>query len=185
MSQPICPQCVMYRADTTAPDPAVGRALASVLDAARSGRLRAPETLGLSRASFETMLSRHLPALEIQVDQADGCAPILEDEFADLVALLLVHRSHDGPETEWLAHALACGCMGRDHLYQDMGLPDRQALSDLLRRHFTALYEKNVGNMKWKKFFYKQLCDRAEVHACRAPSCQVCADYRNCFGPEE
>jgi len=75
--------------------------------------------------------------------------------------------------------------LGGNHLYQDMGLPDRQALSALLERHFTALYLKNVGNMKWKKFFYKQLCDRAEVKLCPAPSCQVCNDYRNCFGPEE
>jgi nitrogen fixation protein NifQ len=39
--------------------------------------------------------------------------------------------------------------------------------------------------MKWKKFFYKQLCDRAEVKMCPAPSCQVCNDYQNCFGSEE
>ena len=45
--------------------------------------------------------------------------------------------------------------------------------------------KKNTGNMKWKKFFYKQLCDRAEVNLCKAPSCQVGADYRSCFGPEE
>ena len=66
-----------------------------------------------------------------------------------------------------------------------MGLTGRQALSDLLQQNFTALHDKNVGNMKWKKFFYKQLCERAEVNLCKAPSCQVCADYRSCFGPEE
>lgn len=124
--------------------------------------------------------ARVLPDLAIQVDQADGCDPILADEFADLVALLLGHRSHDGPEAEWLAHAIASGCLGNGHLYHDMGLPNRQALSDLLREHFTTLFERNVGNMKWKKFFYKQLCDQAEVRACR-----VCADYLACFGPEE
>ena len=101
------------------------------------------------------------------------------------MALLLEHRSDAAEHTEWLAHAIASGCMGGNHLYQDMGLPDRQALSTLLERHFTALYLKNVGNMKWKKFFYKQLCDRAEVKMCPAPSCQVCNDYHNCFGSEE
>ncbi|HEX9173204.1 MAG TPA: nitrogen fixation protein NifQ, partial [Telluria sp.] len=88
-------------------------------------------------------------------------------------------------QTEWLAYAIASGCMGGNHLYEDMGLPNRQALSDLLNRHFTALFVKNAGNMKWKKFFYKQLCDRARVSTCKAPSCQACADLDACFGPED
>jgi nitrogen fixation protein NifQ len=66
-----------------------------------------------------------------------------------------------------------------------MGLPSRDVLSQLLRRYFTTLHDKNTGNMKWKKFFYKQLCDQAEVNLCRAPSCQVCSDYAACFGPED
>ena len=80
---------------------------------------------------------------------------------------------------------LATACLGDNHLWQDMGLSHRDALSDLLRRHFTALYDKNTGNMKWKKFFYKHLCERAEVNLCRAPSCQVCIDYAKCFGSED
>jgi hypothetical protein len=59
------------------------------------------------------------------------------------------------------------------------------ARSILLRQNFTTLYDKNNGNMKWKKFFYKQLCDRAEMNLCKAPSGQVCSDYRQCFGPED
>lgn len=190
MSRDFCLPGVMYFADISipadSPNQEVKRALGGVLAAAQAGRLRAPgPKLGLSHSSFEHMLAHLLPDLEIHVDEADGCDPILADEFSDLVALLLAHRSHDGPEVEWLAHAIACGCMGGDHLYQDMGLPDRQALSELLREHFTALFEKNIGNMKWKKFFYKQLCDQAEVRACRSPSCQVCGDFWNCFGPED
>ncbi|NTV11887.1 MAG: nitrogen fixation protein NifQ, partial [Zoogloea sp.] len=57
----------------------------------------------------------------------------------------------------------------------------RPALSALLGRHFPALAAKNVHNMRWKKFVYKQLCDRAEVHACRAPSCGQCGEYAACF----
>jgi nitrogen fixation protein NifQ len=103
----------------------------------------------------------------------------------DLIALFLAHRSSEREETTWLAYAIAAGCMGGNHLWQDMGLTDRQALSELLSRNFTTLHDKNSGNMKWKKFFYKQLCDRAEVNLCKAPSCQVCSDYRSCFGPED
>jgi len=33
-------------------------------------------------------------------------------------------------------------------------------------------------------FFYKMLCDRAEVRLCKAPSCGVCSDYSLCFASE-
>jgi nitrogen fixation protein NifQ len=162
----------------------VARALAGALDAAARGVIKAPSpTLGLGVERFHALLERHFPILgELSYE---GCQPLPDDEFDDLVQLFLAHRSHDGVETEWLAHAIASACMGGNHLYQDMGLANRQALSDLLNEHFTALFVKNVGNMKWKKFFYKQLCDRAEVQVCQAPSCQVCNDYWNCFGPED
>jgi nitrogen fixation protein NifQ len=65
-----------------------------------------------------------------------------------------------------------------------MGLPSRAVLSQLMRHYFTTLYYRNSANLKWKKFFYKQLCDRAEVRVCKAPSCGVCSDYAACFGPE-
>ncbi len=168
------------------PSDAVTRALAGALAHAAAGVIPAP-TLGLDGTRFQTLLARHFPALDGQICAAhcEGCRPLRSDEFADLVALLLAHRAHAGEEAEWLAHAIASACMGGNHLYHDMGLPNRQALSELLSRHFTRLFEKNVGNMKWKKFFYKQLCDQAEVRVCQAPSCQVCNDYQACFGPED
>jgi nitrogen fixation protein NifQ len=39
--------------------------------------------------------------------------------------------------------------------------------------------------MRWKKFFYLKLCERAEIRACRAPSCGVCKMQVECFGSEE
>lgn len=168
-----------------APDP-VGQALRSVRQSIRAGRLRADPRFWLSRESFASLRARYFADEGPEHgDEVASSAPPMAAEFLDLVRLLIEHRAHDGIEIEWLAHAIACGCMGKDHLYQDMGLPNRQALSDLLREHFTALFLKNTGNMKWKKFLYKQLCDRAEIQACSAPSCQACSDYWNCFGPEE
>jgi nitrogen fixation protein NifQ len=108
--------------------------------------------------------------------------PLPPEEFADLLALLLEHRRDDSDETKQLAYAMVTACSGSDHLWQDMNLPDREALSQLIRHHFTTLFYKNTGNMKWKKFFYKQLCDRAEVKLCKAPSCSACSDYAKCFG---
>jgi nitrogen fixation protein NifQ len=113
-----------------------------------------------------------------------GCAALRSDEYEDVLTLLLEYRCDDGDETTWLAGAVAAACMGDNHLWQDLGLYDRQELSDLLRTRFPALYAKNTGNMKWKKFFYKQLCERADIRACRAPSCAVCTDYAACFGEE-
>ena len=76
-------------------------------------------------------------------------------------------------------------CQGRDHLWQDMGLWSRDQLSSLMLRNFPTLAQQNTQNMKWKKFIYKQLCDAEGIYTCRAPSCEVCADYAACFGPED
>ncbi|MCK7499364.1 MAG: nitrogen fixation protein NifQ [Comamonadaceae bacterium] len=39
--------------------------------------------------------------------------------------------------------------------------------------------------MKWKKFLYKQLCEREEILVCKAPSCAVCCDHgESASGPK-
>lgn len=116
-------------------------------------------------------------------DEAARVARI--DEFDDIVCLLMDHAAHASADTVRLARVVAQACLGENHLWQDLALPHRQALSDLLRENFPALCEKNTGNMRWKKFFYRQLCERAEIRACRSPSCGVCSDYNSCFGDEE
>ena len=98
--------------------------------------------------------------------------------------LLLEHESQPGAESRWLACAVATASMAENHLWQDLGLPDRAALNALMLTRFTALKLKNAGDMKWKKFFYRQLCERAEVLICKSPTCGECADFAACFGPE-
>ena len=109
------------------------------------------------------------------------------DEFEDLLGLFLdaIDQAESNPALEALAKALARACLGCDHLWHDLGLPTRQVLSDLLHEHFPVLAAKNTGNMRWKKFFYLQLCERADIRACRAPSCDVCALQIECFGSED
>lgn len=107
------------------------------------------------------------------------------DEFDDLLALLLEHRSFENNETRWLAHAVATASMAENHLWEDMGLINRMHLSKLLAQYFTRLASRNTDDMKWKKFFYLELCKREGLSICRAPSCGVCKDYQHCFGPEE
>ena len=120
-----------------------------------------------------------------QCQGKENKAPARDEETGDLVKLLLDHRAGVHQATEWVAAILAAGCLGNDHLWQDLGLTNREDLSDIIKHHFPGLYLKNTGNMKWKKFFYKQLCDQAEVRLCQAPSCAVCHDYAQCFGPED
>jgi nitrogen fixation protein NifQ len=104
-------------------------------------------------------------------------------EREDLVRLLLMDKAGESPSEVWMAHVVAAGCMGSDHLWQDLGLADRSELNTLMRRNFPSLAARNVKDMRWKRFLYKQLCEAEGIFACRAPSCEVCTDYHVCFGP--
>ncbi|WP_319526252.1 nitrogen fixation protein NifQ [uncultured Desulfosarcina sp.] len=106
-------------------------------------------------------------------------------EVDDLKGLLLCHRSSGAAETTWFANMIAVGALGEDHLWQDLGLTGRKDVSYILKTYFTDLFNKNTGDMKWKKFFYKQLCDLEDIKVCKAPSCSVCDNYSDCFGPED
>jgi len=175
------------------PDDQLTQAFAGVIHSSRLNQcLETPAMLGLAEEHFTSLMESYFPrALQnagLRLSNGTGvpgCEAMRSEEFGDLLELLLEHRTHPDKESEWLAFAIATACMGNDHLYQDMGLPNRQILSSLLSEYFTGLFALNTGNMKWKKFFYKQLCNRSGVNACRAPSCQVCADYLKCFGPED
>ena len=110
-----------------------------------------------------------------------------DDEVQDLVSLLLDHADPGAgqpPEAARVAETLAVACLGDNHLWQDLNLASRTELSALMRHWFPSLVEKNLHDMKWKKFLYKQLCEREAIFICKAPSCAVCADHGVCFGPE-
>ena len=107
------------------------------------------------------------------------------DEYDDIIELLTDHRSDNSEETRRMIVFVAEACMGNNHLWQDMQLPNRTALSALMQQHFPTLAAKNTGDMKWKKFFYKQLCERADIFICKSPTCGVCVDYNKCFGAED
>ena len=57
-------------------------------------------------------------------------------------------------------------------------------LTRLMSANFPALAAKNDRDMKWKKFLYRQVCEREGIHVCPAPACQVCVDYAKCFATE-
>lgn len=105
-------------------------------------------------------------------------------EWEDIQRLLLDHRARRSASELWMASIVATACGGRDHLWQDLGLGDRGQLSRLMQLNFPALADLNTGDMKWKKFIYKQFCARDGIYVCPAPSCSECADRAKCFGPE-
>lgn len=170
---------------------------ADIATLAFSGVLPRFPLLGLDRATLRRLVRRYFPGLgdgpdfdarsDIALpapDSAAVCTALSAQEFADLHTLLSEHALDDSEEAGWLACAIASACAGQNHLWEDMGLPDRETLSRLMRRHFPTLYYRNTGNLRWKKFFYKELCDRAAARICKAPSCGVCCDYAQCFGAE-
>lgn len=144
-----------------------------------------PPGLGLSDETFAALLSRHFPGMQL-VLHANTSEP---DERAlerdDVLALILEHRALADESEAWMAEIVTTACMANDHLWQDLGLWSRKYLSQLMTQNFPTLAAKNNKDMKWKKFLYKQLCEKEEIRVCRAPSCEVCADYQKCFGPEE
>lgn len=109
------------------------------------------------------------------------------DEIDDLVALLVEHGNPTAGSATALQHmarSVAVACLGDDHLWQDLQLAARSELSALMTHWFPRLAAKNDRDMKWKKFLYKQLCEREELFICKAPSCGQCSDHGLCFGPE-
>ncbi len=128
--------------------------------------------------------------------RAFGAAPVplagrrrsaRDDEVGDLRVLLLEHADPQAgtpAQIEAMAETVAVACLGDDHLWQDLQLPSRAELSALMAHWFPTLAARNDRDMKWKKFLYKQLCEREEIFICKSPSCAVCSDWARCFGPE-
>lgn len=175
-------------------DPAP-QAIAGVLSVAFNqhglGRLPMP---GLDASATRQLLAHWFPGVDtalgldwVALVGADRIEP-RRDEIDDLLSLLREHAepaAGSAQESDAIAYALACASLGSNHLWQDLYLPSRQELSMLIGHWFPRLAARNTHNMKWKKFFYKQLCLREELLICRAPSCSVCADHAVCFGPED
>ncbi|MBI3444741.1 MAG: nitrogen fixation protein NifQ [Magnetospirillum sp.] len=144
--------------------------------------------LGLSSEALAALVGRHFPdapGLLSGLSLGDHADQPLSPEEPDLRALLLEFRTAGRIEEEWLAHIIARRSLGANHLWQDLGLTGRADLSGLMRRHFLGLAELNSRDMKWKKFFYRELCQREGVLICKSPNCETCTDVALCFGAEE
>lgn len=165
----------------------VEETLARMLASWSLGQGAMPVWLGLSESGFKAMMAFHFP--DYDLDEIAGSETSTDsarfDEMEDLHKLLMQNRSGSTQSDRWMVDIVIAGCMGNDHLWQDLGLWNRADLSKLMLDNFEPLAKRNNKDMKWKKFLYKQLCETEGIYTCRAPSCEVCADYDDCFGPEE
>ena len=178
------------------------RWLAQMVRSQRSGRTCLPHFLGLSPVDYHWMThhlllgrQRRLPLaslwqqheddLRYEQDLRQQLLELRRDEWNEIRYLLRDNRAGHNDCELLLADIIAAGCLGGDHLWRDLGLITRAELSALMLQNFTALALANSGDMKWKKFFYKQLCEQGGGYVCRAPSCDQCQAYEDCFGPED
>jgi nitrogen fixation protein NifQ len=107
-----------------------------------------------------------------------------DEEIAMVRDLLLAHRSSEGEAGSWLAAMIARRSMEPNHLWEDLGLRDRSELTRLLARHFGPIAVRNTRNMRWKRFFYRMLCEDDGLVMCSTPVCTNCNDFTLCFGDE-
>jgi nitrogen fixation protein NifQ len=161
--------------------------LARILASWQLGQGAMPQWLGMGEDSFVAMMARHFPATEAYslIMVRDQIDPQRTEELEDLRKLLMENRSGRSDSELWMVEIVIAGCMGSNHLWQDLGLWQRADLSKLMMDNFEPLALRNNKDMKWKKFLYKQLCEAEGIYVCRSPSCEVCVDYDNCFGSEE
>lgn len=155
--------------------------LASMLAGQAVGDGCLPADLGLGEAVFGGLLASYFSGFDhAGLPRHVDSIP----EWADLQQLLLDHRDRQRESATLFANIVATACAGRDHLWQDLGLINRDELTQLMRINFPSLALANSGDMKWKKFLYRQFCAQEGIYVCPAPSCGVCKDYAKCFGPE-
>lgn len=161
-------------------------ALAMALAEVDDGGASLVDGLGLAPAEIGRLVDRHFPILGRGALDLEAMAESARESEEDLLRdLLLDNRSGSGPVAGWLAAIIARRSMRPDHLWQDLGLRDRGELGRLLERHFAPLHAGNVANMRWKKYFYRRLCEAEGFVLCAAPSCAVCGDFGDCFGDED
>jgi nitrogen fixation protein NifQ len=143
------------------------------------------DRVGLADEDLADLMERWFPqALDVfERSRPTEFAPE-DDEISMVRDLLLANRSTDGEDSRWLAFMIARRALESNHLWEDLGLRDRTELSRLLTRHFASLSTRNLKNMRWKRFFYRMLCESDGFVMCSTPVCTNCCDFNLCFGEE-
>lgn len=160
--------------------------LSRALEEIDAGEATATEATGLSQVELRDILNRSFPAPTIHVfrlEEVRDSEPGPEEEL--LRGLLLAHARAGDSASVLFAKIIARRALRHDHLWRELGLFDRVELSRLLASHFPTLAAGNTQNMRWKKYFYRKLCEAEGYSLCTAPSCPQCKELESCFGSEE
>nr|WP_319556506.1 nitrogen fixation protein NifQ [uncultured Vibrio sp.] len=152
-----------------------------------SGRSALPLYLGLEKNRFihviqSLVLEVNLTNLETKhASLRSELLALRTDEYDQLHQLLFQNLDSSRLFAEEMAIVISSGCMGSQHLWHDLGLPERVVLTHLFSDYFPTLFTANVNNMRWKRFLYRQLCESGGDYVCRSPSCETCSSYNECF----
>ncbi|MDX2204174.1 MAG: nitrogen fixation protein NifQ [Hyphomicrobiaceae bacterium] len=106
---------------------------------------------------------------------------VVPEEQAWVRDLLRRHAEPGSRLAAALAPIVARRAMEANHLWEDLGLDSRGALTRLMQRHFGPLARLNTDNMRWKRFLYRRLCEEEGVMHCTSPTCSICPDVDACF----
>lgn len=142
--------------------------------------------VGLDGTALQALIAGMFPAASATFEGAAKDARLtIDNEEQSIRDLLWMYSSNASPLQRCLAAMIARRCSRPHHLWQDLGLRNRDELSCLMQRHFAKLAGKNHSDMKWKKFLYRLVCSTEGFTLCTAPVCSECDDFAVCFGAED
>lgn len=156
---------------------------ACLLTIASSEAAATHAALGLAKSELEDLVRYFFPLTGWQARQQSDQAS--QPPEVNLQVRVLLHEhvaaSPDRRLAGWLTDILAARAAHPGHLWMAMGLFERPELTAAIGRILPSLLAANTINMRWKRFFFKQLCDRNGGSLCKSPVCGNCSDYTLCF----
>ncbi|MFT5716639.1 MAG: nitrogen fixation protein NifQ [Oleiphilaceae bacterium] len=191
-------QCDSTKLSSISEDPALNLIFVKqIMCAQLSGKVILPHGLGLDKTSYQKLRKavndKYLMAHEIQWYKDDWtlvrerallCRELFTmkaPERKELITLLCHRKNKQDPWTELMAVIVATACLTKFHLWESLGLETRAQLGKLIKHNFPTLHALNTENMRWKRFFYRQLCAEDGDYICKSPSCEECKSYTECF----
>lgn len=168
-----------------------------IISAQLTGKAALPHGLGLNSASYKEIVER-LNSPKINQFESNWLNPqesvihqrakiyrelldLRGEERNELVNLLYSHANEEVNDAMQMAVIVATACLTSFHLWHSLGLQDRAQLNALIKYNFPNLHAKNTKNMRWKRFFYRSLCEQGGDYICKAPTCEACRSYSECF----
>lgn len=159
-----------------------------IVESYRRGETALPLYMGLNQNGYDALLlAMGLESVTLPLEVESKLQLRLElmnmriGELEELERLLVESLNSDVVLGSEMVTVLASACLGSQHLWRDLGMPERLRLTALFRDYFPSLHASNSKNMRWKRFLYRQLCENGGDYVCRSPSCEECASYSECF----